>query len=79
MQSFGRLIASGALREDNNMSDKKDTDKGWLAFIKEIFVFELIMSVIDWLLDTVSSTVRILRIVVLIMVILGALITYLQT
>ena len=67
------------MREDNNMSDKKDTDKGWLAFIKEIFVFELIMSVIDWLLDTVSSTVRILRIVVLIMVILGALITYLQT
>ena len=61
------------------MSDKKDTDKGWLALIKEIFVFELIMSVIDWLLDTVSSTVRILRIIVLIMVILGALITYLQT
>ena len=61
------------------MSDKKDTDKGWLGLIKEIFVFELIMSVIDWVLDTVSSTVRILRIIVLIMVILGALITYLQT
>ncbi len=61
------------------MSDKKDNDKGWLALIKEIFVFELIMSVIDWVLDTVSSTVRILRIIVLIMVILGALITYLQT
>lgn len=61
------------------MSDKKDTDKGWLGLIKEIFVFELIMSVIDWLLDTVSSTVRILRIIVLIMVIIGALITYLQT
>ena len=61
------------------MSDKKNTDKGWLALIKEIFVFELIMSVIDWVLDTVSSTVRILRIIVLIMVILGALITYLQT
>jgi len=61
------------------LSDKKDNDKGWLALIKEIFVFELIMSVIDWVLDTVSSTVRILRIIVLIMVILGALITYLQT
>ena len=61
------------------MPDKKDNDKGWLTLVKEIFVFELIFSVIDWLLDTVSTTVRILRIIVLIMVILGALITYLQT
>ena len=60
-------------------NEKKDNDKSWLAFLKEIFVFELIFSVIDWLLNTVSTTVRILRIIVLIMVILGALITYLQT
>lgn len=61
------------------MSDKKDTDKSWLALIKEIFVFELIFFVIDWIFGILRSGLTILRIIVLIMVILGALITYLQT
>ena len=51
------------------MSDKKDNDKGWLALVKEIFVFELIMSVIDWVLDTVLTTVRILRIILTMVII----------
>lgn len=61
------------------MSDKKDTDKSWLTLIKEIFVFELIFFVIDWIFGILRSGLTILRIIVLIMVILGALITYLQT
>ena len=61
------------------MSDKKDNDKGWLALIKDIFVFELIFSVIDWLFGILGSMVTILRIIFLIMVIIGALITYFQS
>ena len=41
------------------MSDKKDNDKGWLAFIKEIFVFELIMAVIDWVFGILESVTTI--------------------
>ena len=44
------------------MSDKKDTDKSWLALIKEIFVFELIFSLIDWIFGILRSRLTILRI-----------------
>ena len=59
-------------------NEKKDNDKSWLAFLKEIFVFELIFSVIDWIFGILRSMVTILRIIFFIMVILGALITYFQ-
>lgn len=61
------------------LSDKNDNDKGWLALLKDIFVFELIFSVLDWFFGILRSGITILRIIVLIMVILGALITYFQT
>ena len=53
--------------------------ESWFAFIKEIFVFELIFSVLDWIFGILGSMITILRIIVLIMVIIGALITYFQS
>ena len=61
------------------MSDKKDNDKGWLAFIKEIFVFELIMALIDWVFGILESVTTILRIIFLILLIIGAAAVFLQT